>query len=296
MGEFFEDSMSAMKYGFSWYKDMENWKSYGLYVLANFLLYGIIIALFFPIFSAFATSTIPRSSPFLSAEYMLFLVASLLTVFVLFWIFQMYIFGGVIVRGLNGANVASKTASFSKTNGAIILTLIQAFQTYFMWYDKKWLGVLFVAIILPFFSMWLLGISILLFFAYICALIYMSLRLSMSLYVYFSTEEISYSHAIETSYALTRGMVTSMASRLIVAGLIASILIGIATLIPRIFLMILDAVIGFQLFQTIFDIIISPIQIFTGLYISAYVYALLLGWNKERLGRMPSVKMRSTGK
>jgi hypothetical protein len=296
MGEFLEDCVEAVKYGFSWYKDMENWKSYGLYVVASFLLFGIIIALLWSLFAPYFSGHIPTNSPTASIGYLLFFLAGLMTAFVCFWIFQMYIIGGVLVRGLNGVKVASKPATFSKTNGAIILTLIQAFQTFFMWYDPKWLALLVVAIILPFIYMPLIFLSILLFLVYLCALFYMSIRLSMSFNVYFSTEGISYSHAIETSYALTKGMVTSMFGRVVLAGMVTGILVNAVTAIPSFIFWIIDSIIGFPIFQAIFNIIISPIQVFTGLYISAYVYSLLLGWNKARLGQIPGARMGSDGK
>ncbi|MEK6953859.1 MAG: hypothetical protein AABX01_02550 [Candidatus Micrarchaeota archaeon] len=286
MGDFFEDSFAAAKFGFEWTKDSENWKSYGLCVLAYLLVFGLIIAaIIAPLLGMLASFKSPLDPNF-SVGYLVYLLAAMLTIIVLFWIVQMLIIGSVIANGLNKAGVAAKWPNLEKRKGAILVAIISGFKAFFMWYDKKWLFVLLLTIILPLINPLLMIISVMLFFAYGGASFFMNIRLSQSLFAYFASDTLTPSQAVDTSYALTRGYAVSLFARLFVSSLSIGIVFWLLTFIPWAIFSILDMIIGIGIFSNLLAAVVNPLQVFAALYSQAYIYSIVLQWNKERLALM----------
>ncbi|MFH0971678.1 MAG: hypothetical protein V1835_03870 [Candidatus Micrarchaeota archaeon] len=287
MGDFIEDSIEALKFGFSWYKDPENIKSYVAFVIAYVVVFAAVIAAIgIPLFKSISNPSI-MTRPELSPAFFLWMAMALITISVLFWVFQMFVIAPVMVRGMNSLGITAKFPDSNKILGALLLSIIVAFKSVFCWYDKRWLAALFLAIILPILNRVLIIFSVLVFFAYIFAVIYYSIRLWFSLFVYFSRENVGYSEATDTSFALTSGHVIGVFARNLIAGFFAGVIIGLLALVPSLILGAIDYLIGFPLFQKLFDAVIAPIQVFTGLYIQAYIYSSVLQWNKIRAGPEP---------
>ena len=286
MGDFLEDGFEAFKYGFTWIKNIENWKTYLVWILAYFLIFGSIIAIIgVPIFlSLFSTRQV--SPPDLKAGFLLWTLFASLAIVVMFLVFQMFLIAAVTVRSLTGLGIKAPAVSTNKIVDSIFLSIILAFKLYFMWYDFKWFAIFIASLLLILLSPLFIIVAFFAYMAYIFALVYYSVRLSFSLYVFFASENMPASQAIDTSLALTNGYFWQITGRNFIAGLIIGAVFFGLTLVPALIANVIDAVIGYSIFSNLFSAIINPLQVMTGIYTSAYVYSKVLELNGEKLDRM----------
>ncbi len=289
MGEFIQDIVDAVKFGFSWLQDREVWKYYVGFVFLQLLLVGLIIGAIVAFVAGMAVTGTTYGSygaAQAGAAFWLALGAGAILLFVvvllLFIFFAMYLSLLVMAHAMNQKGIATIPITFRKTLSYLWLNFIVFLYSVFSWKDKRFLavglGALLSFLVFAASRNWFfLLLGLLLGTTYFFVVMYMGVRLNFST-IAFIQEEISVSEAIAVSWKMTENRALGVFARVAGSTITVSVLIALILLIPKVFIFILKLalpLLGIFVEQG-FDILTSPISSIATLYAYTSIYFVYL--------------------
>lgn len=310
MGDFMEDSIAAVKFGFSWLGDSKVW----YYVAVLFILQAIVFLAvagytksLFPSFyksaagpGAKTVADLLAFSGYSSVQSLLLAFAKLVVVSValysLWWLLAEYVSAFVWARALGGKGLSVIALDFNSALRFVGLSVLSIVVMFFNWFDKRLLALPFAIILLfiagifslPFGALFIL-LAFVLLVLYFFVIIYNSMRFSQASPA-FINERLSVWQALEVSWKLTDGRVLSILGRMIVSSLVVVVALALVFIIPGVLVFALErlgyaglAVVSRSLFNSLSGALSTVALVFA--YASIYCNVLeKAGLLQQKLG------------
>ncbi|MBU1197564.1 hypothetical protein KJ765_03545 [Candidatus Micrarchaeota archaeon] len=249
MGDFLQDVMDSVRFGFSWIRDIEVWKYYLALILAQILLFGLVFGAVLAFAAAIGIhvalfSDISYWTHFFTGSNMAGLVGVIFGILfvgvligLLYYFAISYLSLYIMTYGLRKKQLSAIHVTPRKVLSFIFVGIVAFLQAVFCWRDKTYLllgvvSAMLLGIGMGSWNLFTLFLGFMLMFVYLLIVYYMSVRLSLSMYA-FAHEDLSVSEALSVSWKLTQGRVLGVFARIVGASLTVYVLIALVLLIPN---------------------------------------------------------------
>ncbi|MFH1200057.1 MAG: hypothetical protein V1708_03245 [Candidatus Micrarchaeota archaeon] len=247
LGDFMEDSIEAVRFGFSWLADSKAWLYAAAFFAINLIVSLFILSMMFSLFPGFANS--PDSwakgdaSQWFRANPALLLIPAFLKIITGFvfigivsWIASSIVSAYVRKHAMAKAGLKTIALGFNSVARFALLSLLVLIAVMFNWMSMPLLmlslafwGALFLS---PFIGAGAALLFVILIPAYFVSMIYSSVRFSQAMPA-FLNEDLSMSDSLRVSWKLTQGRALGVFARLFVSMLICAIAVSLAFAIPN---------------------------------------------------------------
>lgn len=272
----------AIKYAFSWLSDSSAWKYYAILLLLQIVFGAVLLAVVIGAFIAAGVGAVLSSglaSKALNASAIgstanpvtalllpvLSVVAFVIVLIVVYAIANAFVSAKVLVHAMNRLGIETPQLTTYKFFRLILLNILVALTALFSLYSLRYAIVLIAAVILVAMGLFIAPviqfIGFILLFFYAIIVVYNAIRLSVAPQAFLS-KEMSKGAAMRESLILTKGNALKVFLIILVVGIIAGAIAGIANSVP-----LIGALILFVMFP--------GLQV-TQVYSQAKIYDLLL--------------------
>ncbi|MEK6953849.1 MAG: hypothetical protein AABX01_02500 [Candidatus Micrarchaeota archaeon] len=281
MGDFFEDSIAAAKFGLKWFDDPKSHRLYfafALCYLALFLIANYVLGL--PVGASYDQKAIRA---LVESGQLTNLFAGAFTLGLVFMVPFLILSVMIAIKALNRLKIKARGVNANSVVGYVVVMIIVFLKSILLWHNKKW----WVIILLPIPLFFLIGkltlfFAFLAFLAYIFLVAYTLLRLCFGDFFYLADQSLSPSDAVKKSFKMTKGFLLKLFARFLISTIIVSVILTAIFILPQILLGFLDTIVGNSLLSIAFQALVSPMQLMAGTYSQVYIFSLLLQWNKNK--------------